>query len=104
MEKISTFEKIIKMPFVLALLLLINLITFSVFGYDKQLAKNRKNRISERSLFLLMLFGGTIGGLLAMLVFRHKTKKTSFKLMVFGIIVIQLVLLYFGLDFFDCFT
>ena len=104
MEKISTFEKIIKMPFVLALLLLINLITFSVFGYDKQLAKNRKNRISERSLFLLMLFGGTIGGLLAMLIFRHKTKKSSFKLMVFGIIVIQLVLLYFGLDFFDCFT
>ena len=104
MEKISTFEKIIKMPFVLALLLLINLITFSVFSYDKQLAKNRKNRISERSLFLLMLFGGTIGGLLAMLIFRHKTKKSSFKLMVFGIIVIQLVLLYFGLDFFDCFT
>ena len=104
MEKISTFEKIIKMPFVLALLLLINLITFSVFGYDKQLAKNRKNRISERSLFLLMLFGGTIGGLLAMLICRHKTKKSSFKLMVFGIIVIQLVLLYFGLDFFDCFT
>ena len=100
MEKISTFEKIIKMPFVLALLLLINLITFSVFGYDKQLAKNRKNRISERSLFLLMLFGGTIGGLLAMLIFRHKTKKSSFKLMVFGIIVIQLALLYFGLDFF----
>ena len=104
MEKISTFEKIIKMPFVLVLLFLINLITFSVFGYDKQLAKNRKNRISERSLFLLMLFGGTIGGLLAMLIFRHKTKKSSFKLMVFGIIVIQLVLLYFGLDFFDCFT
>ena len=100
MEKISTFEKIIKMPFVLALLLLINLITFSVFGYDKQLAKNRKNRISERSLFLLMLFGGTIGGLLAMLVFRHKTKKTSFKLMVFGIILIQLAPLYFGLDYF----
>ena len=92
------------MPFVLVLLFLINLITFSVFGYDKQLAKNRKNRISERSLFLLMLFGGTIGGFLAMLIFRHKTKKSSFKLMVFGIIVIQLVLLYFGLDFFDCFT
>ena len=97
-------KKNIKMPFLLALLFLINLITFSVFGYDKRLAKNREHRVSEKSLFLLMLFGGTIGGLLAMLVFRHKTKKTSFKLMVFGIIVIQLALLYFGLHFFDCFT
>ena len=97
-------KKNIKMPLLLALLFLINLITFSVFGYDKRLAKNREHRVSEKSLFLLMLFGGTIGGLLAMLVFRHKTKKTSFKLMVFGIILIQLVLLYFGLDFFDCFT
>ena len=92
------------MPFILALLLLINLITFIVFGYDKQLAKNREDRVSEKSLFLLMLFGGTIGGLLAMLVFRHKTNKNSFKLMVFGIIILQIVLLYFGMNFFNCFT
>ena len=92
------------MPFILALILLINLITFIVFGYDKQLAKNREDRVSEKSLFLLMLFGGTIGGLLAMLVFRHKTNKNSFKLMVFGIIILQIALLYFGMNFFDCFT
>lgn len=92
------------MPLILLLLILLNLITFIVFGYDKQLAKNRKNRISERSLFLLLFFGGIIGGILGMLVFRHKTNKNSFKLVVFGIVLLQLALLYFGLDFFKRFT
>ncbi|MFD2908575.1 DUF1294 domain-containing protein [Flavobacterium ardleyense] len=92
------------MPFVIILILLLNLITFIIFGYDKQLAKNRTNRISERSLFLLMVFGGIIGGILGMLVFRHKTNKNSFKLVVFGIVILQLALLYFGLDFFKRFS
>lgn len=92
------------MPLILLLLILLNLITFIVFGYDKQLAKNRKNRISERSLFLLLFFGGIIGGILGMLVFRHKTNKKSFKLVVFSIVILQLTLLYFGLDFFKRFT
>ena len=92
------------MPLILLLLILLNLIAFIAFGYDKQLAKSRKNRISERSLFLLLFFGGIIGGILGMLVFRHKTNKNSFKLVVFSIVILQLALLYFGLDFFKRFS
>mgnify|MGYP003613715033 CR=1 FL=1 len=78
------------MPLILLLLILLNLIAFIAFGYDKQLAKNRKNRISERSLFLLLFLGGTIGGILGMLIFRHKTSKKSFLAKLFLIILLQI--------------
>ena len=78
------------MPLIVLLLLLINLITFIVFVYDKQLAKNKKNRISERSLFLLLLFGGIIGGILGMLIFRHKTSKKSFLVKLFIVLILQI--------------
>ena len=78
------------MPLILLLLILLNLIAFIAFGYDKQLAKSRKNRISERSLFLLLFLGGTIGGILGMLIFRHKTSKKSFLAKLFLIILLQI--------------
>jgi len=92
------------MPFILLLLLLINLITFIVFGYDKQLARKNKWRIPERNLFILVILGGTIGGLLGMRAFRHKTNKTSFLFKFYGILILQLVLFYFGFDFFKRFS
>lgn len=78
------------MSLILLLLLLLNLTTFIVFGYDKQLAKNKKSRISERSLFLLMFLGGIIGGILGMLIFRHKTSKKSFLVKLFLILILQI--------------
>ena len=59
------------------LLQLFNVITFCVFAYDKLYASS-KNRVAENLLFLLSLCGGWIGGLLAMLIFRHKTSKSNF--------------------------
>jgi uncharacterized membrane protein YsdA (DUF1294 family) len=59
------------------------------------LARKDKWRIPERTLFLLVLFGGTIGGLGAMHVFRHKTSKRSFLLSVFGILIFQILLVLF---------
>ena len=84
---------------ILIYLLIINSITFFVFGYDKWSSGLNKRRVPERTLFFLVLVGGTIGGLGAMQVFRHKTNKTSFILVVYGILIFQLVLLYFGMDF-----
>ncbi len=78
----------------------INIITFLVFGYDKWLAKNNRRRISEFNLLFLTSVGGTIGGLIGMNFFKHKTNKFSFILSFYAILIIQIVLLYFGIQFF----
>ncbi|WP_320816006.1 DUF1294 domain-containing protein [Flavobacterium sp.] len=92
------------MKSILIYFILITVFTFLCFGYDKQLARKNKRRISERNLFILVFLGGTIGGLVGMSVFRHKTNKTSFILIFYGILILQLVLLYFGFDFLKRFT
>jgi len=80
-------------------LVIINAITFGVFGYDKYLAKTNKWRIPERTLFLLTFMGGSIGAAMGMLIFRHKISKPSFYLSILIIIVLQVVgIWYFGLE------
>jgi uncharacterized membrane protein YsdA (DUF1294 family) len=78
---------------------LINLVAFSIIGIDKQLAIQQKWRISERSLLLSSVVGGTIGSGLAMLFFRHKTSKESFLLRFYGIIAIQILIVFILLYF-----
>lgn len=80
--------------------IVINIITFLVFGYDKRQAKNNKRRISEFYLLLLTAIGGTIGGLLGMHFFKHKINKFSFILSFFTISILQFILLYFGIQMF----
>lgn len=80
--------------------IVINIITFLVFGYDKWLAKNNRKRISEFNLLLLAGIGGIIGGVLGMNLFRHKTNKFSFILVFYSILILQIVLLYFGIQTF----
>ena len=59
-------------------LLLINLTGFICFFSDKRRARKRRFRISERTLFLTALLGGGAGCLLAMYLFRHKTRHPRF--------------------------
>ncbi|MBA9088136.1 uncharacterized membrane protein YsdA (DUF1294 family) [Fontibacillus solani] len=56
----------------------INIIAYIVMSDDKKRAKQRKERIPERTLFLLAAIGGALGVLVAMNRKRHKTKHTSF--------------------------
>jgi uncharacterized membrane protein YsdA (DUF1294 family) len=79
--------------------LILNGIAFTIMGYDKHLAKTQKQRISERTLLSFVLFGGTIGSGLAMLVFRHKTSKISYLWKFFGIILIQILIFYWWYNF-----
>ena len=65
----------------------VNLVTFTVYGVDKAKARRGAWRVSEKTLFLLPLLGGSMGALLGMLVFRHKTKHWYF---VWGIPLILL--------------
>ena len=59
-------------------LLGINILTFIVYGIDKYNAIKKKYRISEYSLFAFSVIGGSIGSLLGMRLFHHKTKKKFF--------------------------
>lgn len=79
-------------------LLLINCISFVVFGFDKlQSLRNNtnSNRIRERTLLIIVLIGGTLGGLLAMVFLKHKIKKVSFILRFLGIVGIQIFGIYY---------
>ena len=60
------------------LLIPINIITFLSLGYDKLQAKAGGRRIPEKTLLLMGILGGAIGGLLGMQVFRHKTRHSNF--------------------------
>ncbi len=59
-------------------LLTINISSLLIMGLDKSRSRTNKRRVSEKSLFLLALFGGALGIYLGMLLFRHKTKKWYF--------------------------
>ena len=65
----------------------VNLVTFTVYGVDKAKARRGAWRVPEKTLFLLPLLGGSVGALLGMLVFHHKTKHWYF---VWGIPLILL--------------
>ena len=71
----------------------VNLFAYILYGIDKQKSKNTKWRISERTLIISALVGGSIGALLAMRVFRHKTKQKKFTIGVPFILVLQIAML-----------
>jgi uncharacterized membrane protein YsdA (DUF1294 family) len=64
----------------------VTVITFLTYGYDKLIAGTGATRVPERILLALAFTGGTVGALLGMRLFRHKTSKESF-LERFGLIV-----------------
>lgn len=63
-------------------LVLINLMSFIMFGIDKYKAKKRKWRIPEMSLLMSAALGGGLGGFIGMKLFRHKTKHMKFTVLV----------------------
>ena len=77
-------------------LLLINLITFAVYGYDKSCARRGAWRVPEMRLLLLAAVGGSVGALLAMFLFRHKTKHLKFTI---GVPVILGLQVFLGANF-----
>lgn len=74
-------------------LIVINVVAFVIYSYDKTVAGWAWARVPERLLLLLALLGGTVGALLAMLLFRHKTSKASFRLKFLLVILLQIALI-----------
>ena len=79
-------------------LIVINIVTFLVYGIDKWKAKQGSWRISEATLLILAVFGGSIGALLGMKVWHHKTQHKKFKYGLPLILLAQIALIYLILD------
>ena len=75
-------------------LIFINIVTFLVYGIDKWKAKQGSWRISEATLLMLAVIGGTIGALLGMQVWHHKTMHLKFKYGLPLILLAQIALMY----------
>ncbi len=71
-----------------------NLVNFLAMGIDKRLARQGAFRTPESVFFCLAIIGGSIGGLLGMLVFHHKTRKWKFRIGMPAILALQLLILY----------
>ncbi|MCQ2507614.1 MAG: DUF1294 domain-containing protein [Dorea sp.] len=80
-------------------LLAINLTGFLSMGIDKRKAVKNHWRTKEKTLFLFALLGGTIGSILGMKVFHHKTRKWYFKYGMPLILTLQ-ILIPVGLFFY----
>ena len=78
-------------------LLVVNIISFICFGVDKYKAQKGKWRISEKTLLLLAICGGSIGAFLGMKTFHHKTKHNKFKFSVPIILFLHILILIFYL-------
>ena len=74
-------------------LLAINAVTFITYGIDKYKAKKAKWRISEATLLLLAVLGGSIGAWMGMKVWHHKTMNKKFKYGIPAILLIQIALM-----------
>ena len=76
-------------------LLTVNILTFIIYGIDKYKARHNHWRVREAALLLLAALGGSIGALLAMRVFRHKTQHKKFCYGVPAILLVQLAIAAF---------
>ena len=77
-------------------MLVINAVAFFVYGIDKLKAKKGKWRISEASLLLLAVIGGSVGAWAGMKAWHHKTMHKKFR---YGLPLIALLHLFFVLYF-----
>lgn len=80
------------MRYFLVYLLLINAVAFALMLADKQKAIRGRWRIPERTLILSAALGGSIGALLGMYTFRHKTRHPKFTFGIPAILAAQIFL------------
>lgn len=76
-------------------LLAVNVVAFAAFGIDKYKAKRGLWRISEATLLLLAVVGGSIGELMGMRIWHHKTQHAKFRYGLPLIILAQIALIYY---------
>lgn len=79
-------------------LLIVNVMAFILYGMDKRYAVKKKYRIRESTLLGIAFIGGSLGALLAMQIFRHKTRKYKFSIGVPFFLILQIAYMIFFFD------
>ena len=79
-----------------AVLAVLNLVSFGLMAYDKRCAQKGKWRVPEKVLFLATACFGGLGGVLGMVLCRHKTKHWYFQVFFPVFLVVQIALLAVG--------
>lgn len=80
------------MKYLVVYLLAVNLLLFGLMGVDKYKAKHDRRRVRESTLFVCAVIGGSVGGILGMRMFHHKTLHTAFRLGFPAVLAVQLLL------------
>ncbi|MEK3890437.1 DUF1294 domain-containing protein [Bacillus sp. FSL K6-3431] len=78
--------------------IVINVFGIQIMGNDKKRAQQRRQRVSERNLWLLAFVGGALGMTIGMNKYRHKTKHFTFKYGLPLLLIIDIVIFYLLLD------
>ena len=73
----------------LSLVFVMSVVCFTAYGLDKRRAVNGSRRVPEQTLHMLALLGGWPGGLLGQQQFRHKTKKLSFVIVFWCVVMLH---------------
>ena len=81
--------------FLIIYFVIMNIVGFAIMGIDKRKAIKRTFRIPEATLFLFAIMGGSIGSILGMYTFRHKTRHWYFVIGMPAILIAQIALLVF---------
>ncbi len=81
--------------FLIIYFVIMNIVGFAIMGIDKRKAIKRTFRIPEATLFIVALIGGSIGSIIGMQVFRHKTRHWYFVFGMPAILAVQIALLVF---------
>ena len=80
------------MNIILGYLLAVNITSFLLYGIDKYKAKKGRWRISEATLLLMAVIGGSIGAWVGMRIWHHKTMHKKFEYGIPIIIILQVAL------------
>jgi len=83
------------LPYIIAVLVLLNIIGFIIVGVDKHKARKRMWRIPEKTFFIFSILGGCPGIYLGLLMFRHKTRHWYFMWGIPAIFAVQTAVLYY---------
>ena len=78
-------------PWLILYLFAVNLAAFALFGADKRKARRNAWRISEKALFLSAVLGGSLGAMIGMRLFHHKTRHWYFVVGMPAIFVLQII-------------
>jgi len=86
-------EKIVLIVYA-AILVVMSLAAIALYGKDKKMsAGGTEVRIKEKTLLAIAAYGGAVGAFAARLMFRHKTNKVYFSIVIYLSLVLQLAAL-----------